>query len=411
MLRDATLKRLSIYSLRHQVLIDEPQAEIFDTLNGTQKALEPFDHVRNSLFIRISDDELAKETYASVWEPLERKIKGSATKRIKSQTLFLYDYVISQGQFKTQGSINSRRGAAHFAHMTSTLKDESLVDFVRDSFAPAMACWPAIYGRFTDIEVGGRQVNINEKTKQLIQSIRELSEGPVVPAILLYMVNYVSGALPEGAFCEYLHTLESYVARWILGGRPLSPLRSRFMQILGDIDGRIDLGVLKNILKKDCISDAAIRKLAIKGMYPYYERIGGTRIGAILRGIERRMSGAGSHWFQLGNNEGQFTIEHIFPQSNATWEDDLHRWGKQPIGEMKHLLHSIGNLTVVTVEHNSAVGNSTFKDKKEYKLSDAPIPPMKLNNSWLSQRKWTAQEIMDRAELLISKALEYWRID
>ncbi len=178
MLRDATLYHLNIWTLEHQPKVDESHAEIFDTLNGARIPLEPFDHVRNSLFIRITPDELAKKTFDEIWAPLEKKIRGSATKRIKSQTLFLYDYVISRGESKNQGPINSRRGAAHFAYMTQGLKDQALVDFVRDSVAPSMSCWPTILGRANDVEINGVSVTLKPETQQLLQSIRELSAVP-----------------------------------------------------------------------------------------------------------------------------------------------------------------------------------------------------------------------------------------
>jgi hypothetical protein len=408
-LRDATLKRLKIYALSHQPQIDEPHAEIFDTLNGDRTPLEPLDHVRNSLFTRITEERIAQDTYKKIWAPLEKRIRDCHTRRIKSETLFLYDFLISQGQNKIQGSINSRRGAAHFAQMTGKLKDDTLVDFLKDYVAPSMACWPAIIGRGTNFETGGRSIILESETHNLLQSIRELSEGPAVPAIMFYMVNFVRGVIPKQEdLRRYLHLIESYIVRWILGGRPLSPLRSRFIQILRDIDGKIDITVLKNVLSSDCIKDQSIKKLSIND--PYFEKVWSVKVGAILRGIERSKSGAGSNWFQLGKKEGQYTIEHIYPQSSTKWEPDLLRW-KQSKDEMNGLLHTLGNLTVVTFEHNRIVGNSAFKEKQKYPTKQGQAAPMKLNESWLTARRWTAKEIKDRTEELISSALEYWNID
>jgi len=406
-LRNATLKRLSLFSLAHQPRIDEPQAEIFDTLNGARTPLEPLDHVRNSLFVRITKDALAQNTYKNVWEPLEKKIRAIRTRRIKSETLFLYDYLISQGQQKEQGPINSRRGAAHFARMTSSLKDESLVNFIQDNVAPSMACWPAIIGGFNTLEIGGRTVTLNNETQNSIKSICELSEGPAVPAILLYMVAYVSSAITEASFRQYLHLIESYIVRWILVGRPLSPLRSRFMQALGEIGGRIDFDVLKSALYTDWPNNQDIKKQAINDNYPYFEKAGPSRVGAILRGIERSMSGPGSNWFQLGDKQGQYTIEHIYPQNGTRWEPELRRW-RQSTDEMKSLLHTLGNLTVVTFDHNRSVGNSPFKEKKKFPASKGAAAPLKLNDNWLGARSWTAREIRKRTDELISHALSYW---
>jgi hypothetical protein len=179
------------------------------------------------------------------------------------------------------------------------------------------------------------------------------------------------------------------------------------MQALGEIKGRIDFEVLKSALYSDWAKDEDIKKLAISGKYPYYEKAGPNRVGAILRGIERSMSGAGSNWFQLGNKQGQYTIEHIYPQSSARWEPELRRW-RQNSDEMKSWLHTLGNLTVVTFDHNRSVGNSPFKEKKKYPVSKGPAAPLKLNEYWLGARSWTAREIKKRTEDLVSYALHYW---
>jgi len=50
----ATRNRLKIITLIHEPKIDEPQAIVFDTLNGNRTPLEPLDHVRNSIFVRFN---------------------------------------------------------------------------------------------------------------------------------------------------------------------------------------------------------------------------------------------------------------------------------------------------------------------------------------------------------------------
>ena len=69
------------------------------------------------------------------------------------------------------------------------------------------------------------------------------------------------------------------------------------------------------------------------------------------------------------------------------------------------LLHSIGNLTLVTRELNGRLGNRTFSEKKKA-LSEHSI--LKLNNEICQKETWDVNEIHERAEKLIEDACEIW---
>jgi hypothetical protein len=69
------------------------------------------------------------------------------------------------------------------------------------------------------------------------------------------------------------------------------------------------------------------------------------------------------------------------------------------------LLESIGNLTLVTRELNSKLGNRTFPKKKEA-LSKHSI--LKLNQEICEADVWEVNEIYERAEGLIAIFCEIW---
>jgi uncharacterized protein with ParB-like and HNH nuclease domain len=86
-----------VVTLIHEPRIDEPQAVIFDTLNGNRTPLEPLDHVRNSIFVRLQTD-IATSLYDEHWEPAEALLRDLKLKRQNPGVNFLYDYVISKGE-------------------------------------------------------------------------------------------------------------------------------------------------------------------------------------------------------------------------------------------------------------------------------------------------------------------------
>ncbi len=70
-----------------------------------------------------------------------------------------------------------------------------------------------------------------------------------------------------------------------------------------------------------------------------------------------------------------------------------------------HLLQSIGNLTLVTRELNSKLGNRTFRKKKEALRKHSSL---KLNNEIYQHDAWDVNEIHARAEKLIADVCRIW---
>ena len=70
-----------------------------------------------------------------------------------------------------------------------------------------------------------------------------------------------------------------------------------------------------------------------------------------------------------------------------------------------HLLQSIGNLTLVTRELNSKLGNRTFPKKKKALSKHSGL---KLNNEICQHDTWDVNEIHARAEKLITDVCRIW---
>jgi hypothetical protein len=127
----------------------------------------------------------------------------------------------------------------------------------------------------------------------------------------------------------------------------------------------------------------------------------------LLRGIERNLSGPGAMFFPFGKGKGEYTVEHIFPQKHVKWLPELKTWGADE-AEMQQLLHTLGNLAAVTAEHNAAVGNSSFAQKKKYPTKTEKAAPLALNADWISESQWTETEIRKRGKHLVKTTLKQW---
>ncbi len=400
---EATRNRLMVFTLIHEPRIDEPQAVIFDTLNGNRTPLEPLDHVRNSIFVRLQSD-VATKLYDEHWEPAEVLLRDLKLKRQNPGVNFLYDYVISKGEKKRQGTINKARGAAHFNKMTKNLKDQELADFLKDDVTVGMATWPVVVRQRDSIRMHGTDIELDNSILESLSTIRELSSGPANPLVLHYLTARVKGLMNDKDLLARLSLIENYLVRLIMSNEPLSPLRSKMMEICSFLEGRLDEITLGEALKRNgWVSDKILEKDFEKRTM--YEEAGPSALGAIFRGIEIQMSGTGANKFRVAKDE--YTIEHIYPRKSGKWENDLGNW-KTDTKKMANYLDTLGNLTVVTQEHNSKVGNKPLADKQKFPTIVGSSAPLRLHDDWLNVKQWTEKEIQARSRSLLHFAFRRW---
>ncbi len=398
----ATLHRLSIFVLVHEPQHDEPVAAIFDTLNGMRTELEPLDHVRNSIFIRLETHH-SSDLFNNYWSQAEDGIRDVRLKGLKPGISFLYDFVISKGEKKRQGTISRSKGASHFARMTKDLTSAGLVRYMKDELIPAMVCWPVVIRKRDSVKYEGTEVFFSPRTLALLDSIRDLSKNPANPLVLLYLCARVRGKITNPELEKRLFLVESFLARQILALTPLSPLRARIMDIAAELDSDFSELKLKTVLKKQKLeTDAVIKNKSRKGDYGLLEPV---QLGAIFRGIEKALSGRHAMNFKISASE--YTIEHIYPKKDEKWHVDFRAWGTDA-AKMRKSLQLLGNLTIVSKEHNSKVGNKRLSLKQRYPSVVGRAAPLKIHDDWIGASKWTEKEIQKRTDRMIALALKNW---
>lgn len=402
-----TLERLSLFMVVHEPEKDEAEAVIFDTLNGMRMELAPLDHVRTHVFVRLKGFE-SKDFYRNAWEPAESRLRQIATLGIKSETAFIYDYLISRGEEAEQGKLKSAKGGSHFASMMNR-RAKSAAEFetiIKDELIPNMLVWPVVVRANDEVVYDGETKRFSSRSLDLMTNIRDLTQGPANPLVLLYAVAYLQGKLTDSKQLESrLFAIENYLVRQIMGNRPLSPMRSQLMSVMSKISGNLDEEILVNALvEADWVTDSEIIDIAAKRDY---SEIKSGAVCAIMRGIERKISGPGAQFFRFGSGEGEFSKEHIFPRKPERWKADLKIWGSS-MDVMVALRETLGNLTFVTQEHNVKAGNGDFEKKLKTSRSEGSSPDLGINQGWVKKKKWTDSDIRERSRFLAEKATQYW---
>jgi len=113
------------------------------------------------------------------------------------------------------------------------------------------------------------------------------------------------------------------------------------------------------------------------------------------------------------NQKNKISIEHIYPQT----DDDSYWTSRFITGEDKGLVHSLGNLLLLSVSKNSHEQNygfdvkkkTTYNDRHEiihHGYDDGSHSEIRVS----AKAEWTPSEIIERGKLMLIFLRDYWRI-
>ena len=106
--------------------------------------------------------------------------------------------------------------------------------------------------------------------------------------------------------------------------------------------------------------------------------------------------------------KGTLTIEHIMPQSwGRNWPLPSDQDPEKAEISRNQLIHTIGNLTLLTKKLNPSLSNAEWH-KKRGGIKDHSI--LSLNKKLLDFDDWNEDEIIKRGERLFKEARKIWPI-
>jgi hypothetical protein len=208
--------------------------------------------------------------------------------------------------------------------------------------------------------------------------------------------------------------LESFLVRRLVCNLTTKNYNRLFLQILGDLDGAVALTPDKfrqALLSRGGESthwpgDDEFRKALLT--HPIYDQLGPGRVEMILRALElAQLNDKG----ERVTVHGDLTIEHVLPQS---WEEHwpLPSGGLAATdddGEFaaarSRLLHTVGNLTLLTHKLNASVSNGPYAAKRPAICGQSAL---RLNAYFQAIETWNEEEIEARGVKLFEVAARVW---
>lgn len=380
---------------------DDPQI-IFETLNSKGRPLLTMDLVRNNIFHRAEKENIdTEEIFNNLWQPFndgwwEESAPFSRPKRPRIDH-FLHHVLTAE----TGRNISIRELYSEYRAF-AVPKGQPRYESVHDELLGLVKFVPT----YEILEAK------KDTDPDLLWLGRKLAAWQVTTAYPVVMQVSVSELEPLQKNQLY-RLIYSYIVRRTLTGLTAKNLNKNFQSLARVfVEEGVSFSVFKNFFSSKhgdstlFPNDEKFRRGILRE--PIYTEAHGTKIHDVLWELERATRTSLSESLDM---PARLWTEHILPQQ---WTDE---W---PFNEEEHegsededqlyedreiILHSLGNLTLVTDSLNISMGNKSFSTKKKELEKHSSLF---LNRWFRDQERWTEVEIRERGNHLANMAIEIW---
>ena len=375
--------RLVVVDVKLQLAVDNPQL-IFESLNSTGVDLTQSDLIRNYLLMGLPEEEQTR-LYDDYWNRMEATFRNAGG----GLDYFLRDYIALEQELTTQPLAD--KVYAHFKSFWPQSEVATTAERLQK-----MVKFGQYYASFLR--------PLLARDKDLVRPLSNAREGGFGTAHATLVVRlydlYGRGLLSEGEFAEAMTLIKSYLLRRAVLGLQTRSYWGVFARMAHSIEEDAPFETFKVALERE------------RGSYLFPSD------GSFLSGLRERSLFAlrcCRHILDALENSGQsepspvgnYSIEHIMPQSIHGVEDWQTMLGDDWENVHSTWLHRLGNLTLVGYQNNISYSNRPFDEKKS--IPDGfNETAVRLNLYVRDQERWTARQMEERGTELARRALEIW---
>lgn len=391
--------------------VDENAQEIFETLNARGAQLTAADLVKNFVFQRLSESRQDVEMlYAKHWKDLETPFWETEVQvgRLKfpRSSIFLNHWLVSQ----TGQEVLTRE----VFHRFKRFADDSGVPMA--TLLERMHRASGVYKSFLDsTTMPGSQV-----TQLGLFGYRTgVLESEVVKPLVLTLQDPELPAISAEQLAKALEAIESWMVRRMLVRATTKNYNMIVAELIGKLAGE------SRARAGDVIQDFFASQTSDSSYWPddeevrqelaalqVYRRIRRARLRMLLETLEDCRRGWVDGKTGLGGERvarGHLAIEHVLPRR---WQTHWPLTGTSE-EERDRLLHTLGNLTLMTKRLNSSVSNGPWLGVggKRAGLEDHDV--FFLNRAILktpADEAWSEASIKNRTRELIDDVLRIWKV-
>ncbi len=243
-------------------------------------------------------------------------------------------------------------------------------------------------------------------------------ESEVFKPLILLLLDPEQPPVPDGQLCKTLDSLESWLVRRMLvrattnaynqvAAELITQVRKSSRELAGDTVERFFRE--KSVGSSYWPDDDELRQ-EIRGLLAY-TRLRRGRLRMVLEALEDHWRGWKGTAEGLGGQRvprGKYAIEHVMPRKWQTPHWPLAGGASTEV-ERDQLIHTLGNLTLLTGRLNRKVSNGPWAGKRAA-LKEHDV--LKLNMVLLhaADQSWSEESIRNRTDDMTQRIIEIWPV-
>ena len=378
----STMLKMVVIDLNSQ---DDPSL-IFETLNARGTPLEQSDLIRNYVHSRRQDCK--GDPWGNLDDPWWR-VEVRQGRLLRPRLDMILNYWLAM---RTGSEVSPSRVFDEFRSYVGDRDVSSVMSAARKHMT-----------NYRDYETAkGRSV----EEKLFYYRAAVMQAGVIAPILLLLL-----GTEPATAM-RTLDALESFLVRRMICrqttkdyNRLILELTSRIQESGLDKADEVTSGFLRDqtAYSREWPTDESVAR-ALESS-PLYRLLTRGRLRLVLEGIEARLRASGKS--EQPDVPTNLTIEHLMPVGWRKEEWPLPDGVDEDaaVYQRNTLIHTIGNLTLVTQKLNSSLSNSHWEHKRNG-LQEHSV--LLLNNELMSESNWIEETIQSRSRRMAALVCEVW---
>lgn len=380
---------------------DDPQV-IFETLNARGEPLQPADLVRNFVFNDASrTEEDVPRLFSQYWLDFDEdngfwRIQTAHGRVLRDHLAWFLSAFLT---VKLNEDVSDLGIFMAFKRWWSGRPERHQMDSAELGLKE-LRRYAGTYQRIT-------QATGNSRLGLLTRRLEAMDLSTLTP-ILLYLLT--EAQLPEAELTAVLDDLESYTVRRFIASLGSKNYNRFFLQLLQDLRRQgMDRGNLRALLSRGSgesvrwPDDEEVRQSLLDS--PVYNRLRARGSNMLLEAIDIHLMTGRQEQLHIAE---KLSVEHILPQRwRAQWPPPVAQEdGSDPALQRDLLLHTLGNLTLVTGKLNSGLSNGPYADKR---LALKGQSRLRMNTIFQDQLTWDEDVIRRRGAEMARQVLEIWK--
>jgi uncharacterized protein with ParB-like and HNH nuclease domain len=385
---------------------DNPQV-IFETLNFRGEPLTPSDLIRNFVFLEAANQHKnVEELHSKYWYEFDKRDEKGNPSFWKQQEktgrfyrlrmdLYIYHYL----KMKTGREVTMGRLYQEFVDWWRSTKPD-----IEDELKHLN-----IYGSTFK---GFYHPDITTRMGIFTRRLRMMEVGTIYPLLLYLFQTRKDDITPEDMY-GIIVDLESFLVRRMVCGLTTKNYNNLFLSWLTDFKQckTIDRQTARNILlQSDADASRWPNDNELEKSWMTRDVYNSLRHRAkiVLEAIDLQLTTTKQEEVHISSS---LTLEHLMPvswlQKDYPIPESTNEMEQIALNERRTMLiHTFGNLTLLTQSLNSSISNGSF-DAKLAEIRRHSL--LRINGEFLkSDGQWTEEDIHTRGQVLLNIAKQIW---